>query len=123
MKEGGINVITCPKTIDNDVYGTEICFGYDTGMTIAAEAIHRWHTTASSHHRLLCTLLGTKAAELVLARDFGKMVAVRGDKRVGVELKEIVGKKRLVPLDHPLLVSTPGRGPKPINALKNPNIT
>ena len=38
-KEGGLNVITVPKTIDNDVYGTDVCFGFDTGMAIAAEAI------------------------------------------------------------------------------------
>ncbi len=53
MKEGGLNVITAPKTIDNDVAGTDICFGFDTGMTIAAEAIDRLHSTASSHHRVM----------------------------------------------------------------------
>lgn len=235
MKEGDINVVTVPKTIDNDVYGTDICFGYDTGMTIAAEAIDRLHTTASSHHRvmvvdimghnsgwlalgagvaggadvilipeipysmdiiaesllrrmqqgkmfsivaiaegavphpkkqgpnkkqsknsrkskdarptqdlsvknpvsvilsqhlekvtgletrvtslghlqrggiptptdrILCTLFGTKAAELVMQQKFGLMVAKRGEEFIGVPLKEIVGKKKLVPLDHPLI--------------------
>ena len=53
MKEGGLNVITAPKTIDNDVSGTDTCFGFDTGMTIATEAIDRLHTTASSHHRVM----------------------------------------------------------------------
>ncbi|MCX5759761.1 MAG: ATP-dependent 6-phosphofructokinase, partial [Candidatus Hydrogenedentes bacterium] len=53
MSEGGLNVVTAPKTIDNDVFGTDVCFGYDTGMTIGAEAIDRLHTTASSHHRVM----------------------------------------------------------------------
>lgn len=53
MKEGGLNVITTPKTIDNDVSGTDTCFGFDTGMAIATEAIDRLHTTASSHHRVM----------------------------------------------------------------------
>lgn len=245
MKEGGLNVITAPKTIDNDVYGTDVCFGYDTGRAIAAEAIDRLHTTASSHHRVmvvdimghnsgwlalgagvaggadvilipeipysldivaeallermrrgkmfsivavaegalsveearrrdaagdekgrddkksngkhsegkngkangevptkkpvsailaehiervtgletritslghlqrggiptaadrvLCTQFGATAAELALARRFGLMVAKRGEEFVGVPLKDIVGKKRLVPLDDPLV--------------------
>lgn len=224
MKEGDINVITVPKTIDNDVFGTEVCFGYDTGMCIAAEAIDRLHTTASSHHRvicvdimgnnsgwlalgagvaagadvilipeipysfdvvaeslldrrrkgrhfsivaiaegahavepkaakgkkskkstdhtkepvsarlaedlekatgletrvtslgylqrggiptptdrLLCTQFGTKAAQLVLSRQFGCMVSKQGEEFVPVPLKEVQGKKRMVPLDHPLI--------------------
>jgi len=232
MKEGGINVITCPKTIDNDVYGTDVCFGFDTGMYIATEAIDRLHTTASSHHRvmvvdimghnsgwlalgagtsggadvilipeipydidivgrsllarmkrgkmfsivavaegahsieeakyieeeaagqkkkekalkkeiqhskepvsailaehleevtgletrvtalghlqrggvptptdrLLCSNFGVRAAELVLAKEFGVMVGKHGDDFVPVSLEEVVSQKRLVPLDHP----------------------
>jgi len=232
MKNGGIEVLTLPKTIDNDVYGTDVCFGYDTGMSIAAEAIDRLHTTASSHHRvmvvdimgnnsgwlalgsgvaggadvilipeipysldvvaesllgrmekgrmfsivaiaegalsvedatekeeraeakkkgekreksehfkepvssimaghiekvtgletrvtslghlqrggiptptdrILCTQFGSKAAEFVLSRQFGQMVAKRGEEFIGVPLEEIQGRKRLVPLDHPLV--------------------
>ncbi len=228
--EGGLNVVTVPKTIDNDVYGTDVSFGFDTGMTIAAEAIDRLHTTASSHHRVmvvdimghnagwlalgagvaggadvilipeipysmdivaeslrermrqgkmfsivavaegaisieqaekiqktksgkkkkahppkdmlepvsvglarhlgtvtgletrvtslghlqrggipsptdrvLCTQYGTKAGELVMDGDFGKMVAKHGEEFVGVPLEDIVGKKHLVPLDHSLV--------------------
>lgn len=67
IKEGGLNIVTAPKTIDNDVYGTDICFGYDTGMTIAAEAIDRLHTTASSHHRvMLVDIMGHNAGWLAL---------------------------------------------------------
>ncbi|MBI2434641.1 MAG: ATP-dependent 6-phosphofructokinase [Candidatus Hydrogenedentes bacterium] len=67
VKEGGINIITVPKTIDNDVYGTDICFGFDTGMTIAAEAMDRLHTTASSHHRVMVVdIMGHNSGWLAL---------------------------------------------------------
>ena len=233
MKVGGLNVVTVPKTIDNDVYGTDTCFGYDTGMAIAAEAIDRLHTTASSHHRvmivevmghnagwlalgagvaagadvilipeipysiesvaesllermrhgkrfsivtvaegaisieqakqaaknakgkgsgkksdtspgrpsvsidlaehlqevtgletritslgylqrggiptptdrLLCTAFGTRCAQFVLERRFGIMVAKRGDDFVPVPLSEVAGKRRTVPLDHPMIMA------------------
>jgi 6-phosphofructokinase 1 len=233
MKVGGLNVVTVPKTIDNDVFGTDVCFGYDTGMTIAAEAIDRLHTTASSHHRVmiveimghnagwlalgaglaggadvilipeipyslnnvaesllermrhgkrfsivalaegartleetkpaiksgksksskkssisspglpsvsidlaehlqevtgletritslgylqrggvptpadrvLCTAFGTRCAEFVLEKRFGCMVAKRGDDFIPVPLEEVAGKRRVVPLDHPLILA------------------
>lgn len=67
LREGGINVITCPKTIDNDVWGTDACFGFDTGMCIATEALDRLHTTASSHHRVIvCDIMGHNAGWLAL---------------------------------------------------------
>jgi 6-phosphofructokinase len=66
-KTGELNVITLPKTIDNDVYGTDITFGFDTAMNIAAEAIDRLHTTATSHHRIIvCEVMGHKAGWLAL---------------------------------------------------------
>lgn len=239
MTEGGLDVVTVPKTIDNDVFGTDVCFGFDTGMSIAAEAIDRLHTTASSHHRVmvvdimghnagwlalasgvaagadvilipeipykldvvaqslldrmrhgkmfsivavaegaisnedveklardgkgkkksgkkkpprdshepvsallaahiekvtgletrtvslghlqrggiptpsdrvLCSQFGTRCADLLLKRKFGVMVAKRGESFVPVPLKDIVGNKRLVPLDHPLVESARATG-------------
>jgi 6-phosphofructokinase 1 len=53
LLKSGLNIITLPKTIDNDVCGTDVTFGFDTAMTIAAEAIDRLHTTADSHHRII----------------------------------------------------------------------
>jgi 6-phosphofructokinase 1 len=53
LYKNGLNIITLPKTIDNDIYGTEISFGYDTALTIATEAIDRLHSTAHSHHRII----------------------------------------------------------------------
>ena len=49
----GINVIGVPKTIDNDVACTEITFGYNTAVSVAAEALDRLHTTGDTHHRIM----------------------------------------------------------------------
>jgi ATP-dependent phosphofructokinase / diphosphate-dependent phosphofructokinase len=53
LMQQGLNVITLPKTIDNDVSGTDVTFGFDTALGIAVEAIDRLHSTASSHHRII----------------------------------------------------------------------
>ena len=67
-RDGGLNVVTVPKTIDNDVFGTDVCFGFDTGLSTAAEAIDRLHTTASSHHRVMIVeTMGHNTGWLALA--------------------------------------------------------
>ncbi len=53
LHKKGINVITLPKTIDNDVAMTDVTFGFDTALGIATEAIDRLHSTAHSHHRII----------------------------------------------------------------------
>ncbi len=53
LMKHGINVVTLPKTIDNDVAMTDITFGFDTALGIATEAIDRLHSTAHSHHRII----------------------------------------------------------------------
>jgi 6-phosphofructokinase 1 len=64
---GGINVVTLPKTIDNDVAETDTTFGFDSAMSIATEAIDRLHTTATSHHRIIvCEVMGHDAGWLSL---------------------------------------------------------
>jgi 6-phosphofructokinase 1 len=64
---GGINVLTLPKTIDNDVAETDITFGFDSAMAIATEAIDRLHTTATSHQRVIvCEIMGHSAGWLCL---------------------------------------------------------
>lgn len=66
MKEG-LNIITMPKTIDNDVWGTDVTFGFDTAMAIATEAIDRLHSTAESHHRIIVVeIMGHNAGWLAL---------------------------------------------------------
>ncbi|MFH1714737.1 MAG: ATP-dependent 6-phosphofructokinase [Elusimicrobiota bacterium] len=53
LYKDGINVIGVPKTIDNDLIGTDRTFGFDTAVSIVTEAIDRLHTTAESHHRVI----------------------------------------------------------------------
>lgn len=53
LQQQGLNVIGLPKTIDNDVWGTDISFGFDSAVTIATEAIDRLHTTANAHRRIM----------------------------------------------------------------------
>ncbi len=53
QKDGVANVIGVPKTIDNDIYATEMTFGFETAVEIATEAIDRLHTTAESHDRVM----------------------------------------------------------------------
>src|SRR5512141_696002 len=63
----GVPVIGVPKTIDNDIGGTEITFGFDTALSIATEAIDRLHTTAESHHRvMILELMGRDAGFITL---------------------------------------------------------
>lgn len=67
LQKAGMNVITLPKTIDNDVAGTDITFGFDSAMAIATEAIDRLHSTATSHHRIIvCEIMGHDAGWLAL---------------------------------------------------------
>ena len=53
LAEHGINAVGVPKTIDNDISGTDATFGFDTAVMIATEAIDRIHTTADSHNRVI----------------------------------------------------------------------
>ncbi len=63
----GLNVIGIPKTIDNDVYGTDVTFGFNTAINIATDAIDRLHSTASSHRRvMLIELMGHHAGWITL---------------------------------------------------------
>jgi ATP-dependent phosphofructokinase / diphosphate-dependent phosphofructokinase len=63
----GVNVIGVPKTIDNDLGGTDVTFGFDTALQIATDAIDRLHTTAESHHRILVVeVMGRTAGWIAL---------------------------------------------------------
>ncbi len=58
----GIKIVGCPKTIDNDLMGTDQTFGFDTAIEIVTEALDRLHTTAESHDRVLvCEVMGRHA--------------------------------------------------------------
>jgi 6-phosphofructokinase 1 len=63
----GIPIVGVPKTIDNDLKGTEITFGFDSAVQIATEAIDRVHTTAQSHHRVMIVeVMGRRAGWIAL---------------------------------------------------------
>jgi 6-phosphofructokinase len=67
LLEKGLNVITLPKTIDNDVALTDVSFGFDTALGIATDAIDRLHSTAHSHHRIVVVeVMGHNAGWLAL---------------------------------------------------------
>ena len=63
----GVPVVGVPKTIDNDIDGTEFTFGFDTALAVATEAIDRLHTTAEAHHRVMVLeLMGRDAGFITL---------------------------------------------------------
>ena len=67
LAEAGLNVIGIPKTIDNDVWGTDVTFGFDSALWIASEAIDRLHSTANSHKRIMVIeVMGHHAGWLAL---------------------------------------------------------
>ncbi|MGH3497536.1 MAG: 6-phosphofructokinase [Nocardioidaceae bacterium] len=67
LAEVDVNVVGVPKTIDNDLSGTDFTFGFDTAVNIAMEAIDRLHTTAESHHRVLVVeVMGRNAGWIAL---------------------------------------------------------
>lgn len=67
LSQRGLNIITLPKTIDNDIAGTDATFGFDTALGIAVDAIDRLHSTASSHHRIIFVeIMGHRVGWLAL---------------------------------------------------------
>src|SRR5690349_21977924 len=67
LAELGVDVVGVPKTIDNDLSGTDFTFGFDTAVNIATEAIDRLHTTAESHHRVIIVeVMGRHAGWIAL---------------------------------------------------------
>lgn len=67
LREAGLHVITLPKTIDNDLYGTDMTFGFQSAVNIATEAIDCIHTTAASHGRVfIVEVMGHKVGWLTL---------------------------------------------------------
>ncbi len=67
LKDEGLNVITLPKTIDNDLWGTDMTFGFQSAVDIATDAIDKIHTTAASHGRVfIVEVMGHKVGFLTL---------------------------------------------------------
>lgn len=67
LREEGLNVVTLPKTIDNDLWGTDMTFGFQSAVDIATDTIDRIHTTATSHSRVfIVEVMGHKVGWLTL---------------------------------------------------------
>ena len=67
LAKDGVPVVGIPKTIDNDIIGTDITFGFDSAVRIATEGIDRLHTTAQSHHRvMIMEVMGRRAGWIAL---------------------------------------------------------
>jgi ATP-dependent phosphofructokinase / diphosphate-dependent phosphofructokinase len=67
LQRDGVNVVGVPKTIDNDLGGTDVTFGFNTALQIATDAIDRLHTTAESHNRILVVeVMGRTAGWIAL---------------------------------------------------------
>jgi 6-phosphofructokinase 1 len=68
LSKKGVKIIGVPKTIDNDLWGTDVTFGFDTALQVAMEAVDRLHTTAESHHRVMVVeVMGRYAGWIALA--------------------------------------------------------
>lgn len=92
LTELGFPVIGVPKTIDNDLSGTDYTFGFDTAVTIATEAMDRLHTTAESHHRILiCEVMGRHAGWIALHSGMAGGANVILIPEVPFDLDEVVG--------------------------------
>jgi len=67
LLKDGLPVVGVPKTIDNDLRGTDVTFGFDTAVAIATEAVDRLHSTAQSHHRVMIVeVMGHRAGWIAL---------------------------------------------------------
>ena len=67
VSDAGVRVVGVPKTVDNDLAGTEVTFGFHTAVQIACDAIDRLHTTAESHHRVIVVeVMGRHAGWIAL---------------------------------------------------------
>jgi 6-phosphofructokinase 1 len=65
--EKGVKIVGVPKTIDNDLSGTDACFGFDTAVSIATEAVDRLHSTAEAHSRVMvCEVMGRDAGWIAI---------------------------------------------------------
>lgn len=92
LTDHGFHVIGVPKTIDNDLSGTDFTFGFDTAVMIATEAIDRLHTTAESHHRILiCEVMGRHAGWIALHSGMGGGANGILIPEIPFDLDEVVG--------------------------------
>jgi len=111
LLQKGLNIITLPKTIDNDLAMTDTTLGFDTALSIATEAIDRLHSTAHSHHRIIVVgVMGHNAGWLALGAGIagGANVILIPEIPYNVHIVADAQKKK-----HRLCLQLPLRGKKP----------
>ena len=125
----GVRLVGVPKTIDNDLMGTDVTFGFDTAVTTATEAIDKLHTTAESHHRvMILEVMGRNAgwiaiesgiaggADVILIPEVpfridGVLEAINGRDAAGSKFSIIVAAERATPVDgHEMRIEGEGPG-------------
>ena len=112
LAQAGLNVVTLPKTIDNDVAETDATFGFATALEIATEAIDRLHSTAHSHHRIIVAeIMGHRAGWLTLAAGIAGGADVILIPEIPYDVERIVAAiRRRSRLGHELQHRRRGRG-------------
>jgi phosphofructokinase-like protein len=111
----GVNVVGVPKTIDNDLSGTDFTFGFDTAVNIASEAIDRLHTTAESHHRaLVVEVMGRHAGWIALHAGMSGGANVVLIPEVPFDIEEVCDlvRKRFETQYSPIIVVAEGAVPR-----------
>jgi ATP-dependent phosphofructokinase / diphosphate-dependent phosphofructokinase len=115
LSDLGVNVVGVPKTIDNDLSGTDFTFGFDTAVNIASEAIDRLHTTAESHHRaLVVEVMGRHAGWIALHAGISGGANVVLIPEVPFDIEEVCDlvRKRFQTQYAPILVVAEGAVPR-----------
>jgi 6-phosphofructokinase 1 len=110
-----VKVVGVPKTIDNDLSGTDFTFGFDTAVNIASEAIDRLHTTAESHHRaLVVEVMGRHAGWIALHAGMSGGANVVLIPEVPFDIDEVCDlvKKRFETQYSPIIVVAEGAVPR-----------
>lgn len=91
----GVNVIGVPKTIDNDLFATDVTFGFNTAISVATEALDRLHTTAESHHRvMILEVMGRNAGWIALEAGIAGSADVILIPEIPYDIDKIVSKVR-----------------------------
>lgn len=97
MKDGIPNIVGVPKTIDNDLSGTDYTFGFDTALNTATECIDKLHTTAESHHRIIVVeVMGRHAGWIAIESGIAGGADIILIPEIPIDIEEVCGliKKR-----------------------------
>ena len=104
LREEGLNVVTLPKTIDNDLWGTDMTFGFQSAVDIATDTIDRIHTTATSHSRAVAEGAISKEDAKLKKKEYKEKLANRKYPSIAYELAEQIGKET----DKEVRITVPG---------------